>query len=102
MLLSPKYTKVSELESLIINSTKASYDYLIKLSYKCMTESACNKRDILLEEYKTKLKDLNDDIGGKFKGHKTWLKELSVLEEVVSDGLKLGWDYGKDNVLFKD
>jgi DNA topoisomerase-2 len=103
LLLSPKYTKVSELSSLIINGVNCSYEYLIKLSYRDMVECACKKREQQLLDAKQKLKDLESDSGTdtKFKGYNTWIKELDQLESTIADGLKLGWSYGKDVVKFR-
>ena len=47
--------------------------------------------------------DLESELETKkqFKGYKTWLKELSELEEVVKLGMKLGWDYCKNESRFR-
>jgi hypothetical protein len=68
-----------------------------------MIQSACKKREKQLEELDKKLKDLLEDNGdGKyFKGYKTWIKELDELETTISDGIKLGWSYGKDIAKFR-
>jgi DNA topoisomerase-2 len=106
LLLNPKYTKVSEMKSLIINNSNGcSYEYLIKLSYRDMVECACKRRVNQLAEQKEKLKDLEDDDGSDkklFKGGKTWLKELDLVESAIADGIKLGWSYGKDIAKFRD
>jgi hypothetical protein len=106
LLLNPKYTKVSELADLIINNSDGcSYEYLIKLSYRDMMEGACERRKTQLTELKEKLKDLTDDDGSDkkmFKGGKTWLKELDLVESAIVDGIKLGWSYGKDTARFRD
>lgn len=104
MLTNPKYVEVEQLESLIINNEDCtSYDYLIKLSYKDMIESACKKRDKTLAEYKQKLKDLLTDNGDSdiFKGGNTWLKELDELDKTVKEGMEKGWSYGKDVAKFR-
>ena len=105
LLTNPKYTKISELKTLIINNISAgtSYEYLIKLSYRDMIECACKKREQQLEEYEDKLKDLMSDNGcdSMFKGGKTWIKELNEVESVIDDGIKLGWSYGKDVAKFR-
>lgn len=105
LLHNPKYTEIIELKNLIINNIPAgtSYDYLINLRYKDMIESACKKREKQLQELEQKLKDLLEDDGnGKiFKGGKTWLKELEELERVITDGISLGWSYGKDVAKFR-
>jgi DNA topoisomerase-2 len=105
LLHNPKYTTVSEMKSLIINNVEngTSYDFLINLRYKDMIESACKKRDKTLQEMDHKLKDLSldDGSGDIFKGGKTWLKELEALEQTISEGIKLGWAFGKDVAKFR-
>jgi DNA topoisomerase-2 len=110
LLNNPKYTAVAELRHLIINayndsvSDHITYDYLIRLSYRDMVKSSCDKREKLLEEYKKKLLDLQEDNGsdGSFVGQKTWLIELDELEKLVKLGTKLGWDYGSEsNIKFR-
>ena len=76
-----------------------------------MIECSCKKRLDLLNEYKNKLKDLQDDTGDItlgsihqnpiFKGSKTWIRELDELEIIIKTGLKLGWSYGKDIAKFR-
>jgi DNA topoisomerase-2 len=98
LLMNPKYTKIEDMEKLIINNNDAgtSFDYLLRLSYRDMIKDAHIRRKATLLEYKKKLKDLQDDNGSDiFKGAKTWLKELDNVESAVIDGLKLGWDYGE-------
>lgn len=105
LLHSPKYTEIGELGKLIINNVSAgtSYEYLIKLSYRDMIECACKKREKQLSDYDDKLKDLqlDDGSGDIFKGGKTWIKELDEVEKVISDGISLGWSYGKDVAKFR-
>ena len=117
LLHSPKYTSIQELSNIITkrynedSSSSISYEYLIKLSYRDMIECSCKKRLDLLNEYKNKLKDLQDDTGDStlnnihpnpiFKGSKTWIRELDELEIIIKTGLKLGWSYGKDIAKFR-
>lgn len=108
LLISPKYTEIDILEKLIINNINegTSYEYLIKLSYKDMIECACVKRLKQLKEYEDKLADLftdniTDEKKSIFKGCKTWLKELDELEQIIEEGVKLGWSYGKDHAKFR-
>jgi hypothetical protein len=110
LLNNPKYTAVVELQGLVMNSyndefiDNITYDYLIRLSYRDMVKSSCDKREKLLEDYQKKLLDLQDDNGedGSFPGQKTWLSELDELERLVKLGTKLGWDYGNDsNIKFR-
>ena len=105
LLHSPKYTEINELSKNIINNVSlgTSYEYLIKLSYRDMIECTCVKRDKQLLEYEEKLKDLRLDDGtnGLFKGINSWLKELNEVEKIISEGISLGWSYGKDVAKFR-
>ena len=103
LLISPKYTELDKMSGLIINNPNASYEYLVKLSYRDMIEDACDKRNQQLKKYQDMLCDLESELETKkqFKGYKTWLKELSELEEVVKLGMKLGWDYCKNESRFR-
>jgi DNA topoisomerase-2 len=105
LLNNPKYTAVAELPGLVMSTyngddiASITYDYLIRLSYRDMVKSSCDKREKLLADYQKKLLDLQDDNGedGSFPGQKTWLSELDELERLVKLGTKLGWDYGNDS-----
>ena len=109
LLLSPRYTKVSELRGLIMNnpSVGTSYNYLVNLRYSDMIEDACARRQKELADLEKRLKDLHDDLGedekhgGLPKGGKTWLKELDELEETIKLGLKVGWDYNDTEPKFR-
>lgn len=110
LLHNPKYTEIKNLKNLIIkkytdkvdDSSNINYDYIVNLRYKDMIESACKKREKNLQELNQKLKDLLDDNGdSNFKGYKTWMSELDILETVISDGIRLGWSYGKDHAKFR-
>lgn len=111
LLLNPRYTKVSEMKSLIINNPppngNTTYNYLVNLRYSDMIEDACNRRENELEELKKRLNELNldlgedEDRGGLPKGGKTWLKELDELEETITLGLSKGWDYGENSAKFR-
>jgi DNA topoisomerase II len=98
LLFSPRYTKVEELEGLIINNIDkgTSYDYIINLTYKQLLKETCNKRQKQLEEEEEKLKELLDDSdesGNNFKGKKIWLKEINEIETIIEDGIKNGWGF---------
>jgi DNA topoisomerase-2 len=108
LLLSPKYTKVSELSSMIINGPHdCTYNYLVNLRYSDMIEDACVRRENELKELEKRFEELHEDLGenesnkGLFKGGKTWLKELEELEETVKLGLSKGWDYGLTEAKFR-
>ena len=99
VLESPKFTNVSELIKLI-TETDASYDYLLKLSYRDLTYINFNKRDEKIKEYKERVKYLEDETG-KFKGSKIWLKELDELDAAIKQGLTSEWFYGENEVKFE-
>jgi len=108
LLLSPRYTKVSELRGLIINSQpNTTYNYLVNLRYSDMIEDACTRREKELEELKKHLDELKEDLGedeedgGLPKGGKSWLKELDELETTIKLGLKVGWDYNDSAPKFR-
>jgi DNA topoisomerase-2 len=108
LLLSPRYTKVSEMEDLIMNGPNGcTYNYLVNLRYSDMIEDACTRREKELEELNKRLEDLNLDLGedeetgGLSKGGKTWLKELDELDATIKLGLKFGWDYGENTAKFR-
>lgn len=96
LLFSPKYTKVEELEHLIINNVEdgTSYNYIIDLTYRQLLKEAHKKRLEELEKEKEKLKFLledSDESNGNFKGKKTWLAELVRVKKIIEDGVKNGW-----------
>ena len=103
LLESPKYTEISELENLIINNVEkgTSYDYLLNLGYRQMMDKACDQRKKKLKECEDKLnKLLSDDGNGElFKGGITWLNELERLEKTITEGIKLGWSFGKNELI---
>jgi DNA topoisomerase-2 len=108
LLLSPRYTKVAELRSMIINgSHNCTYNYLVNLRYSDMIEDACIRRETELKELEKNLEELHEDLGeeeatgGLPKGGKTWLKELDELEETIKLGLSKGWDYGLTEAKFR-
>ena len=111
LLLSPRYTKVSEMHALIVNNPPpagtTTYNYIVNLRYSDMIEDACVKREKELGELKERLADLEQDLGvdegtgGLPKGGKTWLKELDDLEETIKLGLRVGWDYGENVAKFR-
>jgi DNA topoisomerase-2 len=105
LLNKPKYTTNTDLARLIINHKYADYDYLIRLSYRDMIDSACAKRVIDLASWTDRLKiaqkDLGDASGNHFKGRDTWLAELSELETVVTAGMRDGWSFGGDAARYR-
>ncbi len=102
LLLSPKYTKVEDLESMIINGENCSYEYIISLTYRSLLAEANSKRKEELEQEKKKLEELLDDCQDEtFKGKKQWLKELNDLEKIIDEGIKKGWNVQKSKPRFE-
>lgn len=90
----PKFATLEELKVEVLGGPESSYDYLIDLRCRDMTQEACKKRDEALLEEKKYLQELEDDCKGSFKGCKTWLRELESLEKLIGKGLTLGWTFG--------
>ena len=99
ILESPKFTNISEFIK-VITEIDASYDYLLRLSYRDLTANNFNKREEKIKEYTERLKYLEDETG-KFKGAKIWLKELEELENAIKQGLNSEWFYGENEVKFE-
>ena len=102
VLENPKFTSIKELIKLITNAEHgADYDYLLRMSYRDLTEGAYNKRSDRIKELEERLLYLSDDTG-RFKGSKIWLHELDELEESVKIGIKTGWFYGENEYQFEE
>jgi len=102
LLDNPKFTSIKELVELITSAKYgADYDYLLRLSYRDLTEEAYDKREARIKELEQRLKYLLDD-SGQFKGAKIWLQELEELEEAIRCGMASGWFYGENEYQFED
>lgn len=100
-LESPQFTDINMLEKMILEEKHgASYDYLLRLAYRDLTEEAYNKRVNKITELEERLKYLLDD-DSMFKGAKIWLLELDELEESITQGIKTNWRYGTNNHKFE-
>ena len=89
LLKSPKYTEVSQLEELILRSPKISYKYLLTMnSYDFNNKGVKTMKD-KLKKYKQELKELSH----KDIIKKTWLKELTTLDNVIKTAREQGWDH---------
>jgi DNA topoisomerase-2 len=104
LLHDPKYTKVDDLESLLTDENKVTFDYLIDLRFRD-TQLGSIKRnqeklERLLTEYKALIKDTKEH-NKLFTGAKTWLAELDSLRTVLKQGFKHGWgfDEPRDNFI---
>ena len=94
-LNSPKFTPTLELVSLILNSPKSSYDYLLDLSDKAKSEEKLAEYNAELEALKLAKADLEEKAAaGRFKGAAIWLSELRELRGVITEGLKTEWKFG--------
>lgn len=107
LLNSPKYTEVSKLRNLIMNSTipgQTTYKYILDLRVRDMIKRACDARIKKIKELKEQLDAILDDMGDDDlpKGGKAWLREIDELEKTIKLGFKLGWDYGEDKAKFRD
>jgi DNA topoisomerase-2 len=100
LLENPKYTTVKELKNMITNPNHgASYEYLLKVSYRDLTKTQYEKRADEIEKLKNRLVDLSDETG-LFIGAKIWLKEIDELEAAIEEGLATEWSYGENEVNF--
>lgn len=101
VLDNPKYTSVKELISLITKAENgASYDYLLKLSYRDLTETAYNKREKTIADLENRMKYLTDD-SGAFIGATIWKLELDELEAVIKAGIETEWMFGDGDYKFE-
>jgi DNA topoisomerase-2 len=102
ILDNPRFTELKELVKLItLESEGANYDYILKMSYRDLTENAYSKRQKKINELEERLAYLSDD-AGLFIGAKIWLKELEELEKAIRDGIASNWFYGDNDYKFDD
>lgn len=101
LLENPRFTEVRLLKEMIISKEYgASYDYILRMSYRDLTENAYAKREAKIAELLERRKYLLDD-GGLFQGAKIWLIELAELETAINEGLKSQWFYGENEYRFE-
>ncbi len=102
ILDNPRYTSIQELKDLITREDNgASYEYILRMSYRDFTKEAYNKRQKRIEELQKRQEYILDD-GGLFPGAKIWLLELDELELAITEGLKTQWFYGENIYTFED
>jgi len=104
LLKSPKYMPADNLKKTIFNSSEASYNYIIDLTYRSLLQDACEKREADLKKEKKNLKELKNDCNesdGHFTGQLAWLAELDALEPIIAKGIKHGWNTTKHKPVFK-
>lgn len=101
LLNNPLYTDVKDLENKIINEPWASYDYILNMNSRDVSEQENTKRMQKVIQLMRDIVELKTTDNMQ-PGAKIWLKELDELEETVRLGFTVGWSYGDDEVLFKD
>lgn len=102
LLDKPEYTEIKDLINMITSEAEgASYDYILKMSYRDLTQNAYEKRKKKIEELEERRIYLNDD-EEEFLGAKIWLKEIDELEKTITDGIKSNWFYGDNDYTFED
>lgn len=104
LLLSPKYLKATQLKDSILTGKNVSYSYIMDLTYRQTLSEACEKRNIELEKERKNLIELQkdcDESKGHFIGQKAWLYELDLIEPIIKNGIKNGWDKAKKPPKFK-
>ena len=90
----PKFTPTRDLIKSALTGDKASYEYIIGLSFRQLLREACDKRARELADARAHLADLLADTrtsDTEFIGKKTWLRELDALEAIIDDGVAHGW-----------
>ena len=93
LLKSPKFTPTMELETLILYSSGATYNYLLSLSNIDKSAGNSKKRKEQLQSKKQELSELKKSIKvDMFPGATIWLNELEYLEKVINEGFKTNWD----------
>ena len=102
LLENPKYTSVKELILLITSEEHgASYEYLLSMSYRDLTQNAFEKREKRIKELEERQKYLLDETG-IFKGAKIWELELNELEKSIEKGIESEWCYDEKEYKFED
>ncbi len=102
ILENPRYTSVQLLRDLVtLAEHGASYDYILRMSYRDLTENAYTKREAKIAELLERKQYLIDD-DGLFVGAKIWLLELDELEAAIQEGLASDWFYGENEFTFED
>lgn len=93
---SPKFTPTAELESVILKSEKATYDYLLDLSDKAKSEERLAEYIAELEKLRGEKIELERKASlGTFRGAAIWEAELGELREVIYEGLRTEWKFGE-------
>lgn len=97
LLFNPKFTKTKELHSLIFESSKSTYAYIIdKITKGMSSTTAIASRKQKIAELKEQLEKLK-----KSTYKDIWLAELEELEKVVEEGIRTKWMFGIKQHKFK-
>jgi DNA topoisomerase-2 len=103
VLENPKFTSVKDLHALIHEAKHgASYEYLLRISYRDLTETAYNKRAERIATLEERLTYITGDDPDTFVGAKMWLAELDELEKIIELGIKTQWMFGDADYKFED
>lgn len=101
ILENPRYTTIDILrDSIILEEYGASYEYILSMTYRDLTENAYDKRRERIEKLLERKQYLIDD-DGLFAGAKIWLLELDELEVAIQTGLASEWFYGENEYTFE-
>lgn len=91
ILLNPKYTKVDQLEKMILDPEwGASYEYIDDIKIGMKSKKAIAKMEAELQALRDKLAALLETTWQSL-----WLSELDALEKVVEEGIKSDWLFGE-------
>jgi len=103
MISNPRFNSVDDLVRLITTAEHgASYEYLLSMTYRDLTEEAYSKRAKRIADLEERQALLTaDDLATSFKGAKMWLRELDELEAAIAEGQKSKWFYGENDWKFK-
>jgi len=75
----------------ICDSEEATYNYLLKMSFKSMLTKNHNLRAEKLKKLQVELTEMMDDNDPEFPGRKAWLRELDLLEKITREGIESRW-----------
>lgn len=97
LLFNPKFTKTNELRSLVFESPKSTYSYIIDKITKGMSSTKA------IAARKEKIAELKDQLAKLMEStyKDVWLSELDALEKVVEEGIKTKWMFGMKQHKFK-
>jgi len=93
ILMSPKYTPVSELEYIVLHGNGATFTYLLSLSSIDKSKAKSQKRKDQIKLKENKLKELQNSLStDRFPGASLWMAELDHLEKVLRIGFETNWN----------